>query len=77
MKIPQENPAEIEYKKARALMNAQELAYPVIYRGLKYYIQEFQRFPNPAGPGFKTAVYLAGLPELIPATEIEIKEQPK
>lgn len=73
----QENPAEIEYKHARALMNAQELAWPVVYQGAKYYIQEFQRFPDPAGPGFKTAVYLAGNPQLIPATEIKIKEQEK
>lgn len=72
-----ENPAELEYKHARALMNAQELAYPVIYQGAKYFIQEFQRFENTAGPGFKTALYLKGLKELIPATEIEIKEQPK
>jgi len=71
------NPAEVEYKHARLLMNAQELAHPVVYKGLKHYIQEFQRYPDPSGPGFKTSVYLAGNPELIPATEIEIKEQPK
>jgi len=72
-----ENTAEIEYKHARALMNAQELGYPVLYKGAKHFIQEFQRFENPEGPGFKTAIYLKGNPELIPATEIEIKEQPK
>jgi hypothetical protein len=77
MKISQENPAELEYRKARALMNAQELAYQVSYKGLNYFIKEFQRFQNPTGPGFKTAVYLTGLPDLIPATDIEIKEPPK
>jgi hypothetical protein len=73
----QQNPAEVEYKHARMLMNAQELGWPVIYKGTKHFIQEFQRFPSPVGAGWTTAVYLAGNPELIPANEITITEQPK
>jgi hypothetical protein len=71
------SPAEAEYKHARMLMNAQELGWPVVYKGTKHYIQEFQRFPSPIGAGWSTAVYLAGNPELIPASEITIKEEPK
>jgi hypothetical protein len=71
------SPAEAEYKHARMLMNAQELGWPVIYRGKKEFIQEFQRYPSPVGAGWTTAVYLAGNPELIPASEITIKEEPK
>lgn len=73
----QENPAELEYKKARILMNMQELCLPVLYKGKMEFIQEFHRVESPVGSGWKTLVYLKGNPELIPATEIEIKEQPK
>jgi hypothetical protein len=73
----EQSPAEAEYKHARMLMNAQELGWPVLYKGNKQFIQEFQRFENPSGTGFCTAVYLKGNPELIPANEITIKEEPK
>ena len=72
-----ENPAEVEYKHARLLMNAQELAHPVTYQGKPYYIQDFIRCPDPNGSGLKTYVYLGGNPEMIAANEITITEQPK
>jgi hypothetical protein len=75
--IAPENPAELEYKKARILMNAQELAHPVIYQDKPAFIQEFHRIEDPSSSGLKTFVYLKGNPNLIPATEITIKEQPK
>jgi hypothetical protein len=74
---PSSNPAEVEYKHARLLMNAQELAHPVMYRDKPYYIQEFHRVEDPHSSGLKTFVYLKGSPVLIPANEITITEQPK
>lgn len=73
----QSNPAEIEYKHARILMNAQELALPVLYQGKHEFIQEFHRVDKEVGSGLQTYVYLRGNPNLILANEITIKEQPK
>ena len=74
---PPTNPAEVEYKHARILMNAQELAHPVQYKGKTYFIQQFQRGDDPSSSALKTWVYLRGNPELIPANEITLEEQPK
>lgn len=74
---PPTNPAEIEYKHARALMNVQELGLPVLYQGQNEFIQEFHRVDKEVGSGLQTYVYLRGNPDLIPASEITIKEQPK
>lgn len=71
------NPVEVEYKHARLLMNAQELAHPVTYRDKTFYIQEFHRVEDPHSSGLKTYLHLKGMPELIPANEITITEQPK
>jgi hypothetical protein len=74
---PPSNPAEIEYKHARILMNAQELGHPVMHKDKSYFIQQFQRGDDPHSSSLKTWVYLRGNPELIPANEITIEEQPK
>jgi hypothetical protein len=70
-------PAEAEYLHARILLKAQEMAHPVTYKGKPYFIQEFQRGDDPHSSRLKTWVYLRGNPELIPANEITITEQPK
>lgn len=71
------NPAEIEYKHARLIMNAQEMGYPVTYNEKTHFIQEFHRCPDPNSSGLKTYVHLSGLPDLIPASEITITERPQ
>lgn len=71
------NPAEVEYNHARLLLKAQEYAHPVIYKGKSYFIQQFQRGDDSHSSAIKTWVYLRGNPELIPANEITIEEQPK
>lgn len=71
------NPAKIEYEHARKLMNAQELGYPVTYRGLTQYIQEFHRCQDPNGAGLKTYIFLFGNATMIPAEEITITERPQ
>ena len=71
------NPAEAEYSHARLLLKAQEYAHPVIYKGKPYFIQQFQRGDDPHSSALKTWVYLRGNPDLIPANEITLEEQPK
>jgi hypothetical protein len=71
------NPVEVEYKHARILMNAQQLAHPVMHEGKPYFIQCFTRDQDPNSAGLKTYVYLTGKPGMIPASEITLVEQPK
>jgi len=71
------SPAQVEYEHARKLMNAQELGYPVQWRGRNNFIQELHRVLDPNGSGLKTFIYLSGNPEIIPASEISIAERPQ
>lgn len=76
--IPPPNPAEIEYKHARLLMNAQEMGYPVVWKGKNEFIHTFNRCDDPNSSGLKTYVHLRGMPNLeIPASEITLVERPQ
>jgi hypothetical protein len=75
--VPVETPAEAEYRQARLLLNAQEFAHPVIWRGMPYFIQSFRRDEDPTSSALVTCVYLKGCPDLVPANELTLQEQPK
>ncbi len=70
-------PAEAEYLQARILLKAHEFGHPVMYKGKPCFIQQFQRGDDPHSSALKTWVYLRGIPDMIPADEITITEQPK
>lgn len=75
-KAPTGTPAEAAYLQARTLLKAQEFAHPVMWRGRECYIQSFRRDEDPHSSGLVTNVYLKNIPDMVPASEITIQEQP-
>lgn len=76
-KLPVETPAEAEYSHARLMLKAQEFAHPVIWRGKPYFIQAFRRDEDSTSSALVTSVYLKGCPDLVPAVELTLQEQPQ
>jgi hypothetical protein len=70
-------PADAAYDHARLMLKAQEYAHPVMWRGMPYFIQSFQRDEDPTSSGLITTIYLKGCPDLVPAAELTLQELPK